>query len=491
MLKTKSKKIDTGNAKANILLESLAQMMESGDALEVQNLEVVADPQAKRITIPVGMSKLTAAHELELQHNNEEQIIQVSRTFEGWNWKDALVAVKKVSEDTFGWIHGKTEYTFAGPKRPQEIDIQVDVVNGKDITEKCFFGKFEAAVWEASEVNVYFGGDAIGLQVTCKKKYSESVSEFFDLIENQLKTKSIYRGKTIVITEQSNPGGHSSIDFEIIENKSEEKIILNPKEELVVDKFILGVLGEKGKKCYLFTGDYGTGKTETAMNIGRKGVEKGMTFFYCKAANVFEKFLNLSKRYQPCIVFLEDVDEIGAGEQRDSRMNSILNTLDGVQTKGNDLTVIFTTNHEKKINKALRRPGRIDLIVRFEYPLPETKKKIYEVLLAGLSEMKGFKTLDYDKIVNNTPEVQGAVIAQICKRSVKLAEREEKVSTDTVIAAIGSMEYQIAFMKEDIEKVDDNVTLVNLLSSKMAEGVARNEQFGDMKKNIDYLRSRI
>ena len=486
-MKTKTSGLQS-QAKTEQLLELMTLALGKGgaeDLKQMQQMTVEASADTKKIIIPLGMSKLKASNELRLQHENEEQVVEVNFSFEGWNWKDVLVAVKKVSEETFGWINGITERTFFGTKRPKEIDVITDVVNGKNETEKCFFGKFEVAAWEDAEVNVYVAEGTAGIQTTVKKKFSNEVTDFYKSIEKHLKTSSIYRGKTIVITEMKDPGGTLVVDFEIIENQGEDKIILNEKEELVIDRFIVGALEEKGKRCYLFTGDYGTGKTETAMRVGRDGVKKGMTFFYCKQSNVFEKFLAISKRYQPCIVFLEDVDEIGGGDSRDTRMNSILNTLDGVQTKGNDITVIFTTNHEQKINPALRRPGRIDLIVRFEYPDDVTKKKIYEQLLDGVP---GATDIDYDDVVLKTPAVQGAVIAQICERAKKLAKREGSTNTGSVIAAIASMEYQIQFMKDPVQQVDmDKVALDHFakrFSTAHVDGIALDKDTNDKVTRI-------
>ncbi len=428
--------------------------------------EVISDPMANKIIIPATMTKLQAAKELKLQHENEEQLINVDKEFTGWNWQDVLVALKKVTEERFGWMNAQTEYGFFGPERPTEIDVIVDIIDGKSVIEKCFFGKFKVSAWEGANSQVAVSRGKVFLRTEAKRKYSNIISEYYNAIEEHLKTNSIFKGKTVVINGRDR---FDNINFELIENKGEDMIILNHKEDLVIDTFILPTLREKGKKTYLFTGEYGTGKTETAMRIGRHANhELGMTFFYCKQASLFQEFLNLSKRYQPAIVFLEDLDEIGAGEERDTDMNAILNTLDGVQTKGNDITVIFTTNHENRINPALRRPGRIDLIIRFEYPEEDTKKKIYEALMKGT---KGYEDVDFEVVTKETPHVQGAVLAQICKRAKKLALRDGSITTDRMLAAIASMSYQIEFMKEDVEAEDEDKQLVRLLRTSLAEGV--------------------
>src|SRR5690606_2877628 len=102
-------------------------------------------------------------------------------------------------------------------------------------------------------------------------------------------------------------------------------------------------------------------------------------------------------------------------------------------------------------NTALRRPGRIDLIVKFENPEKDTVEKIFR---SYFDELPGSETLDYEHIKQHAPNVQGAVIAEIAKRTVKLAQKRGHITTDMVVASIASMDYQIKFMREDLEAAD-------------------------------------
>ena len=422
--------------------------------------ETEYSPKAKKIIIPSSMNKLQAANELERQWNDEENIIEVDREFEGWNWKDVLVAVKKAAERHFGWVQGKTIHTFFGKQRPQEIEVVVDIKNSKKITETCFYGTFQASVWENADVKV--GPGYITAEV--KKRYANDVREFFDLVQRILDEESIYRGKSITVTQKQNPWGEVSLDFEVFELKVSDKIVLNEDIESVVSNFVIDDLGDEGKRCFLFSGGYGNAKTETAMRIGKAGINKNMAYFYCKDAGVFHMLLKQAVNYQPCIVFLEDVDEIGAGEKRDADMNRILNTLDGVQTKGNNLTVIFTTNHETRINPALRRPGRIDLVVKFDNPDKTSVAKIYECYL---SPLKGAEKLDYAVLAERTPDCSGAVVAEIAKRAVKLCKKRNTVNDDLVKAAVDSMKHHLALMSDKVEETKTGRMVIALDGATM------------------------
>lgn len=404
-------------------------------------IERSADVQT--IIVPKDMDLLDASRELKAQYDNEEQVIDMVYALDGWEWQDALYAIKCVSEYMFGWINGKTIKTPWGDVRPKEIDVVTDIKNNDKVIAKCFFGKFGIAAWEDALADVSVGAKGAVISIKGKKKYSDLASMYFKAIEQFLRDHSIYRGKTVVITSS-----HNRAAFDIMENKKADHIVLNAEEKMVIEDFVLTDLGTPGKRVYLFTGGYGNGKTETAMAIGREGNNLYMPMFYLKDATLFDEVLNLCKNYQPCILFVEDIDEIGSGEQRDQKMNKILNTIDGIQTKGNDLTVIFTTNNEKRINSALRRPGRIDQMIRFTNPTTATKVAIMKQYFDGIVGCGG---LDFDTLANNMGDVSASVVAQICKRTTKLAAKKGSISDNVVTSATISMDYQVKLMQEPVE----------------------------------------
>lgn len=427
----------------------------------------------KRIIVPISMNKIQASKELKRQWEDEETKINVDRQFNTWNWKDVLVATKKAAERHFGWIQGK-EGMFG--QKPREIDVVVDIKDGKKITETCFYGKFTASVWEDGVVDVGPGY----LTAEVKKRYAPEVREFFNLVQDILDKESIFRAKAITVNKKEDPWGEVSLDFEIFEMKTSDRIVLNSDIKGVIKNFVIDDLGEEGKRCYLFSGSYGNGKTEVAMQIGESGIKKKMAFFYCKDADVFDLLLKQALNYSPSLVFLEDLDEIGAGSQRDAAMNRILNTLDGVQTKGNDLTVIFTTNHEKRINKALRRPGRIDLVVNFTNPNKDSVAKIYKIFL---KDLEGADKLDYAKLAQNTPDCPGAVIAEIAKRAVKLCKKKGVATDELVMAASDSMKHHLNLMDEGIEEPRNGTMKIEVSGASIKtskNGEANLEEAGEL-----------
>jgi transitional endoplasmic reticulum ATPase len=221
-----------------------------------------------------------------------------------------------------------------------------------------------------------------------------------------------------------------------------------------------------------------TGKTETAIRIGIAGKQLyGRTFFYLHNADLFDSLIPYLKNYQPCMVFVEDVDQISAGD-RDSRMNDLLNQLDGNELKNVNCTFIFTTNNHKKINPAMRRPGRIDQVVHFDYCDDVMISKIFQLHVEG---MRGFENVDFAAAAVASPKnLQGAVVAEIGRRARKYAEKLHGgiISTDVFLDSIVSMRHHIEFMRED--QVKDN-TVDTLLSNVMYKSIGR--AFPGLKKD--------
>ena len=440
--------------KGSGVLEVLAALVKNGlgatlttenpDKKEISTT-TVEDSSIQTILIPEGMSKLEASKELKKQYDEEETKINMILELKEWEARDGLHSIMIALERTFGWINAQPSFFSS----PAELQIVTDITNGKTTTKDAFIGDFKAASWDNADGKVGMqtrnGVELFAYLVfDAKKKHKERVKKLFSLIRDILLKESIYKGKSILV----GPKG-----FSFIENKPSSFIILNPDEERIVSNLVINPLAKKGKRTILFTGKYGTGKTETAMRVGREATNLGITFFYLKDTSSFADTLEKAKQYSPSLIFMEDIDEIGAGEERDTKMNDLLNTLDGVQTKGSNLTVIFTTNHENRINKALRRPGRIDLIVKFKEAEPATIEKIYERFFVPIP---GGATLDYNLLVSSTPVIQGAVIAEIAKRSIDMAEnsKDGELTNEIVLTAIDSMNHQIAFMAADPENTE-------------------------------------
>lgn len=407
----------------------------------------------RKILIPKEMNKLQAAHNLAKQFQEEEILRNFNRVYENVFINDFLIAIEKLVIKYFGMLHVSRYNTAGNPVGENYIQFQVGFDSKGEVkTEKGYIGSVKCPVWEDAIMDIKLPSTLI---VRAKAKFEKSVNEFLAEVEHTMREASVVRGTSVSIQETN--GGLMTTPQLVIENN---KIVLSDKVERIINNLIIPGLRNKGKVSLLFTGDFGTGKTETALRVGDTGRRRyGRTFFYLKNASMFGQLIPYIKNYQPAIVFCEDVDQISAGD-RDSAMNDLLNQLDGNELKNINCTFIFTTNSQDKIHPAMRRPGRIDQIVHFDYCTEEAVAKIFKLWAEG---KRGSDDVDYEAAAKDCPpKLQGAVVAEIAKRAIQYADNmyDGEISTERFKDAIASMTHHIEFMKEDQQK---DHTMENLM----------------------------
>lgn len=117
---------------------------------------------------------------------------------------------------------------------------------------------------------------------------------------------------------------------------------------------------------YLFCGPPGTGKTSLAISLAHH-VKKDVAMISlnsCKNdAELISKMLEVRR---DCIVCIEDIDcatEAVDRKKKDGNvtLSALLNVLDGASTPDGRI-FILTTNDPSKLDPALVRPGRVDLV---------------------------------------------------------------------------------------------------------------------------------
>jgi ATP-dependent Zn protease len=145
-------------------------------------------------------------------------------------------------------------------------------------------------------------------------------------------------------------------------------------------------------KRYLFTGKTRSGKSfmaeALAGEITKVLAAKGEKFNYLVVPvdlllqpatptqnSGFKICMDYARRHAPCLLFIDEIHllNLQAGKN-DALLSEVLTELGGV---GNDpqskVFLITATNHEDRLDKALRTSGRIDKEIRFEYPTFEDR----------------------------------------------------------------------------------------------------------------------
>lgn len=188
----------------------------------------------------------------------------------------------------------------------------------------------------------------------------------------------------------------SSINVQTLDNIFIDKKV---KENLIsyIDKFVAsGEKYERFGKIYkmnlLFSGIAGSGKTSLckalAKNYGYSiyimNFNKNMTdeFIIQLASDVKDK----------SIVLYEDIDAYfidRTAKDVNVSFSCLINILDGTLSKGAGTINIITTNHPEKLDAAMLRSGRIDKIIKFDYPKKEEIRQAFNALI-GTDQFEEF-----------------------------------------------------------------------------------------------------
>src|SRR6476646_898421 len=234
-----------------------------------------------------------------------------TRIFRFRPW-DGAHAFQSALMKTFGTSGaGRATQTMFGkqPPRYETIDIgfreQTQVPWGR-VAFPLLEGVFHLTGIEDTESGA---GLLFQLHITCPKKYAAQVEGVFKLIEEELETNSIYRGK--VFNGSVKP---QFIDPYVV--KREEVVYSDVvSQQLAANVWSLIRYTEVSeqanvplKRAVLLAGDYGTGKSLAAMITAQEATENGWTFIQCRPGkDNLQEVMQTARLYQPAAVFYEDV----------------------------------------------------------------------------------------------------------------------------------------------------------------------------------------
>ena len=212
-------------------------------------------------------------------------------------------------------------------------------------------------------------------------------------------------------------------------------------------------LGGKVPKGLLLTGAPGTGKTHLARAMAHEaGVPLVCASSSALARNseligvVFEE----AKRQAPCILFLDEVDAIGAtAEQRngasaDPQRQAILNRF-LVELSGFDdlsqVLVIGATHRPQVLDEALKRSGRLGWNVAFEQPRRDAREQLWKHYGKDMQT----SNVDWARVARISVGMSPADIAEAVNRAALNAamDNSDCVETKHFIRAVDQVAWGI------------------------------------------------
>jgi cell division protease FtsH len=193
-------------------------------------------------------------------------------------------------------------------------------------------------------------------------------------------------------------------------------------------------LGAKVPKGLLLYGPPGTGKTLLAKAVA---YESGAKFYSASASSFVEMFAGLgaarirklfaeARKHQPAIVFIDELDAVGAqrsghgfNREQDQTLNQLLVELDGFEG-AEQVVVMGASNRIQDLDPALLRPGRFDRQMLVAPPDLAGREAILGVHTRGKPLGPG---VDLHQIARQTSGLTGAELANICNEAAIFAGR--------------------------------------------------------------------
>jgi chaperone BCS1 len=167
--------------------------------------------------------------------------------------------------------------------------------------------------------------------------------------------------------------------------------------------------GRAYKTAFLLTGIPGSGKSSLVKSIARKLRRPIYMLNFSKSMND-ETFINLmSQLKDDSILLIEDIDAFFVDRQPvniNISFSALINFMDGVLGKGNGVITFLTANNPDRLDPALIRPGRVDIILKFNYPKKqEVKAAFMEMTTRDNDDFEEF----YQHIKNTKISMSGII----------------------------------------------------------------------------------
>lgn len=157
--------------------------------------------------------------------------------------------------------------------------------------------------------------------------------------------------------------------------------LMNDIQNFVNDEEEYIKFGIPYKRCYLFHGKAGSGKTSLILALASL-LKRNISIFPFSVGITDATFIAaISQLNNDRILVLEDLDALfinrNTHDTNTVSFSALLNVLDGACRKDKMITFI-TSNYIKLLDSALLRPGRVDYLMEFSFAGKNQIKEMYD-----------------------------------------------------------------------------------------------------------------
>ena len=264
----------------------------------------------------------------------------------------------------------------------------------------------------------------------------------------------------------------TNITFKDVAGLDEEKNELLEIVNFLKEPKKFQEMGAKIPRGILLYGKPGTGKTLIAKAIAGEAKvpfismsdSEFIEMFAGLGASRVRKLFEKAKKVSPCIVFIDEIDAIGArrtgGSGAESENNQTLNQLlvemDGFDS---DQTVIVlaATNRPEMLDKALLRPGRFDRQITIAVPDAKGREEILKIHSANKPLGEDINLKD---IATDTAGFTGAELANVLNEAAIIAttRQHEKIVMDDLEEAVKKVTVGLQKNSRVISEKDKKLT---------------------------------
>ena len=242
----------------------------------------------------------------------------------------------------------------------------------------------------------------------------------------------------------------TKIKFKDVAGLDEEKEELIEIVDFLKKPEKFSKMGAKIPKGVLLYGKPGTGKTLIAKAIAG---EADVPFISMSGSEFIEMFSGLgasrvrklfdkARKLSPCIVFIDEIDAIGARRTSNSgaetennqTLNQLLVEMDGFSSE-ETIIVLAATNRPEMLDKALLRPGRFDRQITI--PVPDLKGRL-DILKIHSEDKRLSDDVNLESIAEDTAGFTGAELANILNEAAIIAtiNKHDEIENSDVEEAV-------------------------------------------------------
>lgn len=365
------------------------------EKVEMKFKDVNIVSEGSQIILPKGMTPQEGVKWLQRKQAEDDRTVAINEQIDAFPL-DGAYALARALNRKYGFTSLVPTPGFWGPRPPMLIGVQI---NNKD-TAQVPWGRMQIPNVDghlSTHVGQKDGRQIFVIGGEVKQRHKAEISEIAQMAREIVRNESIYKGKAIKVSfpnispEDFDPTAHAPKFMDVSAVSEDDLIFPDSVHRTVTDSLFTPI--EKTQECrdykiplkrgILLEGPYGTGKTLTAYVTAKKAVANGWTFIYLNSVSELQRAIFFAQQYGPAVIFAEDIDQVLKGG-RDDAMNGILNTIDGVDTKGSELIVVLTTNHVDDINPAMLRPGRLDAVIPVRPPDAKAVARLIKLYARGL-----------------------------------------------------------------------------------------------------------